>query len=93
MDTIQRLYLEALALQNCHNALSSCMTHCLVFGERNTFLSEAQRRQSIARFQGKRMKGQTIYNRLMFLLLSSLVTEVQLYKKNFDRSSVVQEHL
>lgn len=82
MDTIPRLYLEALALQNCHYALSNCMTHCLVFGERNTCLSEAQRRQSIAQFQGKRMKGQTIHNRLMFLLLNSLVTEAQLCKNS-----------
>lgn len=61
-----RDYLEALALQNCHNVLSNCLTHCLVFGERNTYLSEAQKRQFIAQFQDKRMKGQTTHNRLMF---------------------------
>lgn len=89
MDTIQRLYLEALALQNSHNALSNCMTYCSIFGERNTYLSETQRK-SIPQFQGKRLKGQTIYNRLMFLLLNSLVTEAQLCK-NSTRAFVKQD--
>lgn len=90
LETIQRPSLEALAHQNCHSALSTCMAHCWAFGERNTQLSEVQTRQSIAHSQGKRMKGQTIYNRLMFLLLNSLVTAAQLCSKHSARALVRQ---
>lgn len=90
LETIQRPSLETLAHQNCHSALSNCIAHCLAFGERNTYLSEVQTRQSIAQAQGKRMKGQTIYNRFIFLLLNSLVTEAQLCNKHSTGAFVRQ---
>lgn len=93
LETIQRPSLEALAHQNCHGALSNCITHCLAFGERNTYLSEVQTRQSIAQAQGKRMKGQTIYNRFIFLLLNSLVTEAQLCNKQHRNICKAEEKL
>lgn len=47
----------------------------------------------MAQTQVKRMKGQTIFNSFMLLLLSSLVAEAQLCKKQSARAPVGQNRI
>jgi len=54
-------------------------------------LPSTQTRQSIAQAQDKQMKGQTVYNRFMFLLLNSLVTKAQLSDKHSAKAFVRQK--